>query len=301
MQFFGEARDSLGRSLYRVTLATIDGGAVTTTLGAGVIPHDDASALRRADMVVIPGTHHRGAREVGRLDEDLLRAIASVPCGARVVSICTGAFVLGAAGVLDGRTATTHWSALESLRSLYPHVDVTRALYTEHANVLTSAGLSAGIDLCLHIIRDDHGADAANRVARFAAVQGWRSADQLQFAETPLPESGIPSTAAAREWALENLHETITVASLAGMSNQSSRTFARRFREETGTTPHAWLTQQRVRQAQRMLETTSLGIDEIAQGAGFGSSAALRASFRATVGVPPAQYRRRYAGPADRR
>jgi transcriptional regulator GlxA family with amidase domain len=289
------ALDDHGNRLYDVKFCTARGEPALTTLGAELVPHGDARLLATADTVIIPGTHNPDVRRLGSLDEPTRHAMTQIRADARLISICTGVFVLAAAGLLAEAAATTHWSALDDLQRLHPSVIAKRALYTEHGRISTSAGLGAAIDLCLHIIRQDHGAQTANRVARFAAVQGWRSGDQPQFAETPLPEEGVQSTAIARDWAVTHLGEPITVAVLAAISRQSVRTFSRRFREETGSTPHVWLSQQRVRLAQRILETTDLSVDEVAHRSGFSSPTSMRVRFRAIVGTSPGAYRQAFS------
>jgi len=186
------------------------------------------------------------------------------------MSICTGAFVLGAAGLLDGRPATTHWAYTDEFRRLYPQVRLDEnVLFVDDGDILTSAGLAAGIDLCLHVIRRDYGAAAANRVARYCLVPPWREGGQAQFIEHPVPHSDHATTAAARAWALEHLHQHIGVAQLAARARMSVRTFNRRFRDETGTSPGAWLIEQRVNHARHLLEATVLPVDAVARRAGL--------------------------------
>lgn len=257
-----------------------------------MVPHGDQRLLDDADIVVVPGTHSRGPRYEGYLPYELATALSRRRDDAQVASICTGAFVLAAAGVLDGRKATTHWGAAEEFRRLYPHVELDpRVLYVDHGDVLTSAGLSAGVDLCLHLIRQTHGADVANHVARQMVMPPWRDGGQAQFIEAPMPNAVDQSTSAARAWALGHLADRIALPDLAARARMSVRTFNRRFRSETGLTPGTWLVQQRLRHAQRLLETTDLGIDEIALRAGFGTATSFRTHLRATVGVSPSAYR----------
>jgi transcriptional regulator GlxA family with amidase domain len=211
------------------------------------------------------------------------------------MSICTGAFVLGAAGLLDGRRATTHWAYAGKFRELYPKVELDeRVLFVDEGDVLTSAGLSAGLDLCLHVLRRDHGSEVANRVAKYCVVPPWRDGGQSQFIDRPLPESTAGSTAATRAWALERLGEPLDLAGLAAHARMSVRTFSRRFREETGLPPRTWLTQQRVLHARHLLETTSLPIDRVATEAGLGSAASLRQHLNSAIGVAPLAYRRTF-------
>jgi transcriptional regulator GlxA family with amidase domain len=295
VQLLGEAVDDARRPLYDVTMASLDGGPVLTSSGYSIAPQDDASALTRADTVIVPGTQLPGPRRDGTLPHDVATALASVRPGTRMVSICTGAFVLAAAGTLSGRPATTHWKHADDLAALYPDVLLDAdVLFTDDGDVLTSAGLSAGVDLSLHLIRRDHGSEVANRVARYCVVPPWRDGGQAQYIERQVPTRPDESTAVARGWALEHLDADVpTLARRAGMS---LRTFARRFREETGQSPGAWLIQQRVRHAQHLLEETDLGIDTIASRAGMGTAASLRTHLRSHVGVSPAAYRRTFRG-----
>jgi transcriptional regulator GlxA family with amidase domain len=276
-------------------MASLDGGPVRTPSGYAVLPQDDARALRTADTVIVPGTQISGPRRDGTIPDDVLAALRSVRRGTRMVSICTGAFVLAAAGLLDDRPATTHWEYADRLTELYPLVRMDAAvLFTDDGDVLTSAGLSAGVDLCLHLIRRDHGSEAANRVARHCVVPPWRDGGQAQYIERHVPERPDESTAAARHWAQEHL--SADVPALARRAGMSERTFARRFREETGQSPGAWLIQQRVRHAQHLLEATDLPVDAVAERAGMGTAASLRTHLRSHTGVSPAAYRRTFRG-----
>ncbi|GAA4119546.1 helix-turn-helix domain-containing protein [Knoellia locipacati] len=298
----GSAKDAQDRPLYDVAMASLDGGPVTTTTGYAVLPHGDASLLARADTVIVPGTRIPGPRLEGVVPGDLAAALARIRTGTRVVSICTGAYVLAAAGLLDGRRATTHWQHTEMFRELYPQVDLDEdVLFTDDGDVLTSAGLSAGVDLCLHLVRRDHGAAVANDVARYCVVPPWRDGGQAQFIERPIPVVDDASTSAVRAWASGHVADDLSVPALARRARMSERTFARRFREETGLTPAAWVTQQRVRQAQHLLETTDLTVDDIATRAGFGTGASLRKHCAATLGVSPQAYRRTFRGAVESR
>jgi transcriptional regulator GlxA family with amidase domain len=296
VQLLGEAADDAGHPLYEVTMASLDGGPVRTSSGYQLLPQDDASALSTADTVIVPGTQIAGPRRTGSLPPEVASALGSVRPGARLVSICTGAFVLAAAGRLDGRPATTHWKHADDLAALYPEVLLDPGvLFTDDGDVLTSAGLSAGVDLCLHLIRRDHGSEVANRVARYCVVPPWREGGQAQYIERQVPGRPGESTAVARAWALEHLQ--VDVPTLARHAGMSLRTFARRFREETGQPPGAWLIQQRVRLAQHLLEETDLGVDVVATRAGMGSAASLRTHLRSQAGVSPAAYRRTFRAP----
>jgi transcriptional regulator GlxA family with amidase domain len=262
-----------------------------------MVPQAGAEALATADTVVIPGTRYRPARADGRLEPEVAAALATIPDRARTVSICTGAFVLAAAGLLDGRPATTHWQHADALRALHPRVLVDEnVLFVDDGDVLTSAGLAAGIDLCLHIIRRDHGTQVANAVARYCVVPPWREGGQAQFIETHLPADEFASTAATRAWACENLCEPLTIRRLAQHAGMSSRTFIRRFREETGQPPGVWIRHRRIDRARELLEGQDLSVDEVARLSGLGSAANLRHHLRRGLGMSPSSYRKVFAG-----
>jgi transcriptional regulator GlxA family with amidase domain len=211
------------------------------------------------------------------------------------MSICTGAFVLAAAGLLDDRPATTHWAYEEQFRAHFPRVKLDPdVLFVDDGDVLTSAGVAAGLDLCLHVVRNDHGSAVANRAARRCVVPPWRDGGQSQFIERPVPEVGDTSTAHTRAWALARLDQPLDLEQLARHAGLSVRTFTRRFREETGVSPGRWLAGQRVEHARRLLETTDLPIEAVAGRAGFGTAASLRQHLQATIGVAPAAYRRTF-------
>ncbi|WP_179956784.1 GlxA family transcriptional regulator [Amycolatopsis anabasis] len=296
-QVFGSAADAAGRKLYDVRICGLDDQPVRVSAGFSAAFDHGPEALAEADTVIIPGTRAWEPRREGRLSPALSRALGLIPSGARIMSICTGAFVLGAAGLLDGRRATTHWAYAEDFRRLYPRVDLDeQVLFVDEGDVLTSAGLAAGLDLCLHVLRADHGSEVANRVARYCVVPPWRDGGQSQFIDRPLPPPGDGSTAATRAWALERLHEPLELARLAEHARMSVRTFSRRFKAETGLSPRAWLTQQRVLHARHLLESTDLPIDRVAAEAGLGSAASLRQHLNSKVGVPPLTYRRTFSG-----
>jgi transcriptional regulator GlxA family with amidase domain len=203
--------------------------------------------------------------------------------------------VLAAAGLLDGRPATTHWMHAGHFQRLYPRVRVDPdVLFVDDGDVLTSAGVGSGIDLCLHIVRRDHGANIANRIARQCVVPPWRDGGQAQYIERPLPEPATATTGPTRDWALERLDRPLPLTELAAHAGMSVRTFTRRFRDETGISPGQWLTGQRVELARRLLESTDMTVDQIARRAGFGTSASLRQHLGAVIGVSPMTYRRTF-------
>jgi transcriptional regulator GlxA family with amidase domain len=294
-QLLGSALGADGRPLYDVSMVGLTGDPVETVSGYGIVPAADAAALATADTVIVPGTRLPSVRFDGILTPDLRAAFELIRPGTRLVSICTGAFVLGAAGVLDDRPATTHWAHADSFRQLFPAVRLDESLlFVDDGDVLTSAGLAAGVDLCLHLIRRDHGSEVANRAARYCVVPPWRDGGQAQYIERPVPAADRQSTAYAREWALAHLDQPLDVARLASEARMSVRTFNRRFREETGRSPGAWLIEQRVDHARHLLETTDHAVDDVARRAGLGSGATLRHHLRASVGVAPLAYRRTF-------
>ena len=296
-RFLGGAVDADDAPLYRVRVATVDGGPVRTSAGYAVLPEHDAGLLDGADTVVVPGVYGGPAMETGRLAEPLAGLLTAAADRARMVSICTGAFVLASAGLLDGRPATTHWMHTAAFARLFPAVRLDPdVLFVDDGDVLTSAGNAAGIDLLLHVVRRDHGSEVAARVARRAVVAPWRDGGQSQFVERPVTEAGDAGTAATRAWAAGRLAEPLTLAELAEHARMSVRTFTRRFREETGLSPQRWLAQQRVHLARELLESTDAPVDRVAAQAGFGTATSLRQHLQAAIGVAPLAYRRTFRG-----
>ncbi len=296
---FSEAVDEAERPLYRVITCGLDRRPVRATAGYSITPEAGPEALAEADTVIVPGTRIPGPRNDGTLPAEVRDALAALRPGTRIVSICTGAFVLAAAGMLDGRTVTTHWKSGAQLRRLYPEVGlVDHVLFTDDGDVFTSAGLAAGLDLCLHLIRLDHGAAVANRVARHCVIPPVREGTQAQFVDAPVPASGAGSTVEPRDWAIRNLQENLSVEALARRAGMSVRTFNRRFREETGQTPGAWILRRRIDRARELLETTDLSVDAVARDSGLGTGAGLRAHLRRDTGMTPLAYRRAFREPA---
>ncbi|MFI6866768.1 GlxA family transcriptional regulator [Nocardia sp. NPDC050406] len=291
----GSARDAAENPLYDVRICGLDRAGVRATNGYTVLPAHGPETLAAADTVIVPGTQIPGPRRHGTLPPELAAALASIRPDARLVSICTGAFVLAAAGLLDGRRATTHWAFADAFRALYPAVRLDEnLLFVEDGNVCTAAGLAAGIDLCLHLLRTDHGSAVANTAARYCVVPPWREGGQSQFIEQQVPESGTDSTAPTREWALRRLDDDLDLTTLAQHARMSVRTFTRRFKAETGLAPGTWVLQQRLRHARHLLETTSLPVDEVARCAGMGTAASLRHHMRTELGVAPIAYRKTF-------
>jgi transcriptional regulator GlxA family with amidase domain len=282
------------RPAYEFTACSVDGGTVPTTTGFEISNLAGLEAVERAETVIVPGYRDRFEPPPRPALEALREAAAR---GARMVSICTGAFALAHAGILDGRRATTHWFSAGAMAEMFPLIEVDAdALYVDQGDVLTSAGLSAGIDLCLHIVRADHGERVGARVARAMVAAPYRAGGQSQFIERALPPAnGDGSLETVRAWALDHLGEPLDVPSLAARAGVSPRTFARRFVAETGTTPLKWLHAQRVLEARRLLEHTDLSIEQVASSAGFGSAPTLREHFRRATRTTPTAYRRTFA------
>ncbi|MGY4900565.1 GlxA family transcriptional regulator [Streptomyces sp. 900116325] len=300
-RIFGLARGSesgdRGRNLYEVVTCSVrPPGPVATDADFTITVERGPEALATADTVVIPSSYELGpVYEEGRLTDALVTALAYIRPGTRLVSICTGSYVLAAAGRLDGRPATTHWSSADHFQQLFPQVRVDPdVLFIDDGDVLTSAGVAAGIDLCLHIVRRDHGTAVANDVARRAVVPPHRDGGQAQYIQRPVPEAQFATTTSARAWALGRLDRPILLRDMAQQESMSVRTFTRRFREEVGISPGQWLTQQRVERARGLLEATDLSIDQVAREAGFGTATSLRQHIQAALGVSPTVYRRTF-------
>ncbi len=288
-EVFGLDRSDMGMPTYRFMVCGVHSGMLTTkgdlfTLEAPYTLED----LDQADTVIVPAWNTDDPLSP-ELREALLRAHAR---GARIASLCSGAFVLAAAGLLDGRRATTHWMWAPELARRFPLIDVDPSvLYIDEGNVLTSAGTAAAIDLCLYMVRQDHGAEVANVFARRMIVPPHREGGQAQFVEAPVSACDCDELAATLDWAVHHLDQELTVAQLAERARMSPRTFARRFCAATGTTPLQWLCQQRVLAARRMLESTDLSVDRVAERCGFGAASTLRMHFRRITGTTPQAYR----------
>jgi transcriptional regulator GlxA family with amidase domain len=292
-QAFTLATRGNGRPLYEFASCSSQGAELRTTTGFGVRPQGGLAMLETADTVVVPAYFDVLSPPSAEATSALRKAAGR---GARLLSICTGAFALAHAGLLDGRRATTHWAFASELARRFPEVEVdAAALYVDEGMVMTSAGLSAGIDLCLHVIREDHGAAVGERVARHMVAPPHRDGGQAQFIERQevysAPTGSLEGT---RRWACERLDRPLEVATMAEHAGVSARTFARRFREETGTTPLQWLLTRRVEEARRLLEETDLPIDAVAWRAGFGTAASLRDHFRRATATTPTAYRRSF-------
>jgi len=278
---------------YSFTVCAARPGEVPSSTGFAVTAASGLDALEWADTVVVPGFH-----PYVRPPDYAVEALrAAARRGTRIASVCIGAFALAAAGLLDGRTATTHWQHADDFRRLYPQVRLNPdILYADEGQILTSAGISAGIDLCLHMVRADYGVDAAAAVARRMVVAVHRTGGQAQYAQRPLPpDGGLGQTL---EWAISQMRRPLTVDHLARHAGLPTRTFARRFTEQVGTTPMRWLTAQRVLEAQRLLEATSLDVEDIAECCGFGSAGVLRLHLGRESGMTPTAYRLLHSRPS---
>jgi transcriptional regulator GlxA family with amidase domain len=287
---------------YEVVLCSVDGGPVETNAGFSVTPQHGPEAIVAADTTIVsPIDPSRLTRD---LPPDVLEVLARRRPGSRIASICTGGFVLAAAGLLDGRPATTHWECAPLFRRWFPHLALDEGvLFVDDGDVLTSAGAASGVDLCLHLIRLDHGAEVANRAARRCVVPPFRDGGQAQYIERPVPDDDRSSTSATRQWALQHLDQPLTLAQLARHAHMSERTFGRRFRAETGLTARQWIIGRRLDRARHLLESSTMSIEQIAADIGFATATSLRQHMNAELGVSPLAYRRtfRAADPVDPR
>lgn len=291
-QVFGHVDE---RERYSFTVCAAEPGLVPTTTGYAIQAAYGLEALRTADTVVVPGFSPLDDPPE-RVSKALREAARR---GTRIVSVCTGAFALAAAGLLDGKRATTHWKDAGRLAALYPSATVDAGvLYVDEGGISTSAGVAAGIDLCLHLVRNDFGIDDANRIARRMVVAPHREGGQAQFMESPVA-TPIGLFAATCAWARNNLAESISVGDLAGHAGWAPSTFARRFLAEAGVTPLRWLTAQRMTEARRLLEVTDLTMEAIARRCGLGTPTNMRLHFMRELATTPTNYRRLYRGHPD--
>ncbi|WP_275291886.1 helix-turn-helix domain-containing protein [Amycolatopsis sp. La24] len=277
---------------YETTVCTF-GASTHTAGGFAVVAEGSLEQVRSADTVIVPGSEPPCWPS-----EAVLAALAEAhEQGKRIVSICTGAFALAAAGVLDGLRATTHWQYIDEFEREFPAVSVDRdVLYVDEGDVLTSAGVCCGIDLCLHIVRRDLGAVVANRIARGLVAAPHREGGQAQYVPAPVPLAGDAALSDTRDWALQRLGEQISLRQLAQHAGLSQRTLIRRFAEETGTTPLQWLLDARLGRARELLETTDQPMDLVARECGLGTAANLRLHFRRALNTTPTAYRQTFKG-----
>jgi transcriptional regulator GlxA family with amidase domain len=292
-EVFGIDRSELGVPWYRFLVVAGDEPPIRTKTGFTIDTPHRLDALEQADTILVPVVEP----PPDGISEELLDALRAAHArGARLLSVCSGAFVLAAAGLLDGRRATTHWMFADDLAEQYPDVKVDPdVLYVDEGDVMTSAGTAAGIDMCLHVVRLDFGAEIANAVARRMVVPPHRDGGQAQFVHEPLADGpGADLFGDTLTYMQAHLGEALSVDDLASRAAMSPRTFARRFRAATGTTPHRWLVRQRILLAQRLLETTDLPVDRVAERCGFGSAAGLREHFARQLRTSPLAYRRTF-------
>ncbi len=291
-EVFGEKPEGVD-SWYRLTIATEHPGALRIQPGLRVDVRAGLGAFRSADTIIVAGWSSQVTAS-----EALVRSLRKAHArGARIVSFCTGTFLLAQAGILDGRCATTHWNATERFRTRHPGVGLDPdVLYVDDGEILTSAGSASGFDLAIHLVRLDHGAHVANLVARELVIAPHRQGGQAQFIPTPVPAAGLDDgLGPTLDWIAENLHQDLSLAAMARHANLSTRQFSRRFRDTTGTTPHQWLIRQRLLRAQELLEQTELSVEEVAQRCGFANAAAMRPHFARLLTTSPADYRRCFA------
>jgi AraC family transcriptional regulator, transcriptional activator FtrA len=293
VEVFGLRRPELNVEWYDFEVCSLERGPLRAMGGIRVQARRGLRSLQQAGTIVIPGW--RKVEEPP--PEALLRALRSAHAGgARLVSICSGVFLLAATGLLDGKRVTTHWRYVERLTARFPSLRVDpNALYVDEGSILTSAGSAAGIDLCLHIVRRDYGAEIANHVARRLVMPPHRDGGQAQYVQNPIRNEASGGLAPVVQWAQAHLGRVLRVDDLAQRAAMSPRTFARRFRQETGTTPHQWLIHQRLVAAQRRLEKTGETIDQIAEAVGLQTAATLRQHFSRVLKTTPAAYRRRFS------
>ncbi|MDH6516613.1 transcriptional regulator GlxA family with amidase domain [Streptomyces sp. SAI-135] len=295
-EVFGTDRSDDGLPVYDFAVASAEGPTLTSRSGFSLHVEHGLERLESADLIAVPAGAHYETRE---FPPELLAALRrGVERGARVLSVCSGVFVLAAAGLLDGRRSAVHWKHVDELTRAYPRLTVEPdVLYVDADPVITSAGTAAGIDACLHIVRKEQGPEVANKIARRMVVPPHRDGGQAQYIERPLPASKCDTVGEVLVWMERHLDEDVTVEQLAERALMSPRTFARRFQQETGTTPYRWILRQRVLLAQRLLEATDETVDAIAGRTGFGTAAALRHQFLRAVGTTPNAYRRTFQGP----
>ncbi|MGW1278198.1 GlxA family transcriptional regulator [Streptomyces tsukubensis] len=294
-EVFGLDRSDDGMPVYDFAVVSAEGPTLSTHAGFTITTPHGLERLEEADLIAVPTG---GSYPTRGYPEELLAALRrAVDRGARVLSVCSGAFVLGAAGLLDDRRCTTHWRYSAALARRFPRAVIDPdVLYVDAGPVVTSAGTAAAIDACLHILRQEHGPEVANYISRRMVVPPHRDGGQAQYITHPLPRSRCDTVAGTLDWMERHLRDDITVDQLAERAHMSPRTFARRFLQETGTTPYRWLLRQRVLKAQELLESTDETMDVIADHCGFGNAAALRHHFLRTLDTTPNAYRRTFRG-----
>jgi len=287
---FGLDRTDDGIPAFDFRIVTPDPGPVRSNLSFSINVDADLAFADEADLVVVTPIPRATWGSVDPRVTDVIRR--AVERDAWLLTVCSGAFAVAASGVLDGRRATTHWMYADTMAAMYPLIEVDPdVLYVQDGRIITSAGTAAGLDACLHLLRQVLGAELTNRIARRMVVPPQRDGGQAQFIDKPLPQVASLSLAPVTDWMVQNLRDDLTVDQLAAKAHMSPRTFARRFKADFGATPAAWLARQRLIHAQRLLERTDLGLDRIAWESGFGSAAVLRQNFARTLGTTPTAYR----------
>ncbi|WP_369233365.1 GlxA family transcriptional regulator [Streptomyces sp. R21] len=295
-EVFGTDRSDEGLPVYDFAVASAEGPTLRSYAGFSLQVEHGLERLDTADLIAVPAGRSYAVRDFPPELLDALRR--AVDRGARLLSVCSGVFVLGAAGLLDGRHCAVHWMHADDLARQYPRAVVEPdVLYVDEDPIITSAGTAAGIDACLHLVRKEQGPEVANAIARRMVVPPHRDGGQAQYIERPLPAAPCDTVGEVLVWMERHLNEEVTVEQLAARALMSPRTFARRFQQETGTTPYRWILRQRVLLAQQLLEATDETMDAIAGRTGFGNAAALRHQFVRALGTTPQAYRRTFRGP----
>lgn len=293
VEVFGLPRPELGAPLYECVTFSVQPGEMQALGGVTLNVKHGLEILHRADTIIIPGWRYHEPAE-----PELVKALTkAVDRGTRIATICSGAMLLAEAGLLAGKRATTHWRYTDDFQQQYPDIEVEdNVLYVDEGQLLTSAGSAAGLDLCLHMVRSDYGADIANAIARRLVVPPHRDGGQAQYAPMPIPPSDHKQyLAELMEWVRQNLEQPHTISTMAAWLKVSERTLLRRFKEATGETPQGWLVRERLRHSRELLETTNLGMERIAATCGFGSTESFRLHFRRQSGTSPTRYRQQFS------
>jgi len=292
-EVFGLSRPEMGDSWYQFKTASVDGNPVNTQYHGTITPDVALSDIEQADLIIIPGWSNIGDNVPPEITNKLCQLHSA---GTRLASICSGVKVLAATGLLNKKTATTHWQYIDALQKKHPEIDVkTDVLYIDNGSLLTSAGSAAGLDLCLHIVRKDFGSDIANKVARRLVIPPLREGSQAQFVQQPVPVNDRGVISPVLDLMHGQLDQPHPTAKLAAVLNLSERTFLRRFKEATGTTPGEWLSEARVQRAKTLLESTDFNIEMVANKVGFGTAMTLRHHFRKRLHISPASYRKQFS------
>lgn len=302
VEVFGVDRTDEGLEPFDFRVCAVEPGRPLATKNVdffSITPQLGLDSVLGTDLVIVAPTLPKA--DVDYPSEVLTVLRQAYADGATILSLCSGSFVLGAAGLLDGRRCTTHWMYADAMQRRFPSAEVDpRVLFVEDGRIVTSAGTAAGIDASLHLVRKELGTAVATKIARRMVVSPQRDGGQQQYVDLPIPGCRADSLGPLLTWVVEHLDADHSTASLAHRATMSERTFARRFLAETGTTPHKWLIQQRILAARSLLEESDLPVEQIATRVGFNSAVVLREHFRRTIGVPPSDYRKRFGGLAER-